>query len=101
MITDEALYRNKLIEQKKRTIIARKEKIQIQKILIDEFSKELKLLKKIEEIESGKDIQKLQNKIKALEKENKNLKRKYEALSKSKLGRLTLKYWGIKKGKKK
>ena len=94
----EAIYRKKLIEQKKRTIVARKEKVEIQNKLIQQLEIELDLLEKIEELKDNTVEKELQKKILILEKENREIKRKYEALSKSKLGRLTLKYWSTKKG---
>ena len=51
-------------------------------------------------MDSNKNVANIKKKNKRLEKQNRNLKRKYEALSKSKLGKLTLKYWSLKKGKK-
>lgn len=85
-------YINKLITQKKRTIITRKEKIKLLNNFITEQKKSLDLIDSLE-----KDIQILNKEIISLKKANDELSNKYKALSSSKLGKITLKYWNYKK----
>lgn len=93
----ECIYREKLIEQKKRTIIVRKEKKQVQEQLIEELKKELEVL---DNYDSKKVIKEQKLKIEQLTKELNVLKRRYDALKNSKLGRITLKYWDLKRRKR-
>ncbi|MDC4240152.1 MULTISPECIES: hypothetical protein [Clostridium] len=85
-------YINSLITQKKRTIITRKEKIKLLNNFIIEQKKSLDLISILEN-----EIEKLNEEITSLKKSNKELSQKYKALSNSKLGKITLKYWKYKK----
>ncbi|KGA96888.1 hypothetical protein BALCAV_0213425 [Alkalihalobacillus alcalophilus ATCC 27647 = CGMCC 1.3604] len=67
---------------KKLYLIAKKEKIQLQEELLNQYEKETKLLKSIKNENTNKYD---------------DLQRKYNALSKSKLGKIQLAYWRRKK----
>lgn len=88
----EKKYIDKLITQKKRTIIVRKEKMKLLNNFIIEQNKTLDLISELEE-----DIERLNEEIVNLKTTNNELLNKYNALSSSKLGKLTLKYWKYKK----
>lgn len=117
------IYRDKLEEQKKRTIIIRKEKVKHYEMFIKELEKELYLINSIElsgslenlklndldlsnkYIQLNSDMSKLQddyislkNKYNELKKENEIIKKRYNALRNSKLGKIMIKYWKFKKG---
>ncbi|AQM59020.1 hypothetical protein [Clostridium baratii] len=118
MNNKDSIYRYKLEEQKKRTIIVRKEKIKQYEIFIKELEKDLEFINSIDlnnynndfdiknrYIEIRDELSKLsienkdlKNKYNELEKENKILKKRYNALSNSKLGKIMIKYWKFKKG---
>ena len=85
-------YINSLITQKKRTIITRKEKIKLLNNFIIEQKKSLDLISILEN-----EIEKFNEEITSLKKSYKELSQKYKALSNSKLGKITLKYWKYKK----
>lgn len=102
---NDKVFREKLVEQKKRTIVTRKEKLQVQQKLIEQLNKERICLDEIASVkEEVKDkeneIKNLKTEIEQLKKKHDIISKRYNALSNSKLGKITLKYWKVKGGRK-
>lgn len=96
------VYRDKLIEQKKRTIITRKEKINEYNKFNSEYYKTMEFIEDMEKYINKLELEKeiIEKKYLKAQHNYEVLERKYRALSNSKLGKITLKIWNIRKKKK-
>jgi 2-polyprenyl-3-methyl-5-hydroxy-6-metoxy-1,4-benzoquinol methylase len=82
---------DKIDEYKKKFLREKVEKVKFQNELLEQYKKERQILNA---------YQKLKEKFDKLSKEHNKVRTQYSKLSKSKLGKITLKYWNLRRAKR-